>query len=80
VANDITEHFKEHGVGGFVREELARLRTFGEAALEVEENANAFSETARVDGIFQFAQDVSGHIIRSTLLRLEPTSALAGDD
>jgi hypothetical protein len=48
LVNDVTGRFKEHGLGGFVREELERLRNFGESALELRENAKALTETGRV--------------------------------
>jgi hypothetical protein len=61
--------------------------------VELDENANALTETGRVlsgrlienpqqaiSRIFVFAQDVSGYVIRSTFLRLDSVFALPGDD
>jgi hypothetical protein len=53
----------------------ARRRTRGVAPEKLIDNPQD-----AIDGIFLFAQDVNSYIIRSTLLRLESTSALPGDD
>ena len=72
---------------------MDRLRKFGESEVELDENANALTETGRVlserlmenpqeaiDPIFLFAQDVSGYVVRSTFLRLDSVFALPGND
>jgi hypothetical protein len=48
VVSEFVGRFKEHGAGGFVREELDRLRRFGESAVELDENASVITETGRV--------------------------------
>lgn len=93
LVNDITERFKQQGAAGLLREERERLRKFGESALELEQKAEALTETGRVlseqlidnpqealNGIFLFAQDVSSFTIRATFVRLDSVSALPGDD